>query len=144
MNKLRLCFISALIVSGCAQGQLADPVVTQDERSTFEVADAGPPTALARDQVGVVSIAERSCDAWSCQIDEVCIGKGQLNPINPCQVCDPLQSRTRWSSRPDGVYCDDKRWCTGFSACSLGLCVGEPHCPENTFCSEPRRQCLPR
>ena len=44
-----------------------------------------------------------------CVIDSACYGDGQVNPLNPCQVCDP--SAVDWSDN-DGASCDDGLFCT--------------------------------
>ena len=52
-----------------------------------------------------------------CKIDNVCYVAGDSNPINPCEICDPTQSTSAWSS-DEGRACDDM---DGF-ACTQGVC----------------------
>ena len=40
-----------------------------------------------------------------CAIDGVCYPAGAIRPSNTCYVCDPVRSRTMWSSQADGTPC---------------------------------------
>jgi hypothetical protein len=62
---------------------------------------------------------------------------GETNPINRCQVCNPIQSRTTFSNQPDGTTCDDGRFCTVGDTCQGGFCQqGSPR-----DCSAAGNQC---
>ena len=57
-------------------------------------------------------------DAAFCVIDNACVAATTRNPLAPCQVCDPSQSQTAWSSAPAGTACADG---DGLS-CTQGAC----------------------
>jgi hypothetical protein len=66
------------------------------------------------------------CDSAiaGCFIDNACYVALQANPQNPCQVCDPTNSRTTWSPRPLGTLCSDGQFCTENDSCNgSGLCA---------------------
>lgn len=62
------------------------------------------------------------CGQDECEIGGQCYDDGQTNPANSCQVCDPGETRTAWSDRPDGASCDDGYSCTSGEVCAAGVC----------------------
>lgn len=54
-------------------------------------------SALAQDDVGA-SHEGICCGATCCLIEGMCLGTGQQNPRNPCEVCDPGQSAAAWTT----------------------------------------------
>ncbi len=54
-------------------------------------------------------------DVYVCLIDDTCYGGGQLNPNQPCQVCDPSTSKSDWTVRPPGAECEECSRCDGLS-----------------------------
>ncbi|MET0341108.1 MAG: hypothetical protein ABW252_08895 [Polyangiales bacterium] len=81
---------------------------------------------------GCASACDEAADACrsdvdGCAIDGVCLAAGAVEPGNPCRVCDPARSRTRFSDRPSGAACDDGAFCTDGDRCDAqGRCVGAP------------------
>ena len=77
-----------------------------------------------------------------CVIDSACYGDGQVNPLNPCQVCDPAAVAgdagvMDWSDN-DGVSCDDGIFCNGDDTCSGGTCsvnAGDPCADDGLYCN---------
>jgi hypothetical protein len=58
-----------------------------------------------------------------CRIDGACVADKEVNPANPCQVCNAAQAPTAWSARPNGTLCDaDGSGCTQNDACADGVC----------------------
>ncbi len=69
-----------------------------------------------------------------CIVAGVCYGNGQLDPINPCRVCDTAQSTTAFSDN-DGATCDDGMFCTVNDTCSGGSCSGSSRsCDDGVSC----------
>lgn len=54
-------------------------------------------SALAQDDVGAAHEGV-CCGATCCLIEGMCLGTGQQNPRNPCEVCDPGQSQAAWTT----------------------------------------------
>jgi len=61
--------------------------------------------------------------AGTCAIGGVCYDKGDTNPGNQCQVCDP-SSPGAWTNKANATPCSDGDPCTSGEACSGGACVG--------------------
>ncbi len=60
----------------------------------------------------------------SCRIAGLCYERGDLNPGNDCQECNPALSQTTWSARASGAGCaDDGIPCTLDQCNGLGACV---------------------
>jgi hypothetical protein len=60
-----------------------------------------------------------------CLIDGVCVATGDLNPANPCEVCESAVVLDAWAARPEGT-CDDGDPCTFDDACNKDICEGTP------------------
>lgn len=59
-----------------------------------------------------------------CRIGTACVAAGDVNPANPCLVCDPARSQTAWSGAV-GKSCSDGKSCTTGDQCdAAGACVG--------------------
>ena len=67
--------------------------------------------------------------AGTCKINGACYKAGDLNPANPCQVCDPTKGLNAWQSAADGFTCSDKDACTSGDKCSSGVCTSTPYDP---------------
>ena len=89
--------------------------------------------------------AGQICDASSgecalacagCLISDTCYGDGQVNPLNPCQVCTLAAAQSDWSAN-DGASCDDGLFCTDNDTCSAGACVGggDRECGDGVSCN---------
>lgn len=58
-----------------------------------------------------------------CVINKVCYASGKSNPGDPCQICDPGQSTSAWSTKANGAVCTaDGIHCTD-DTCQAGKCV---------------------
>jgi Beta-propeller repeat len=95
----------------------------------------------------IVTIKYFDCDG--CAIDGVCYPNGEVNPDNPCEICDIAVSEVSWSNL-DGVVCDDDEFCNGDDTCLGGLCsvhAGDPcdddglYCNGGEVCNEDTDQC---
>jgi len=95
----------------------------------------------------IVTIKYFDCDG--CAIDGVCYTNGEVNPDNPCEICDIAVSEVSWSDL-DGVVCDDGEFCNGDDTCMGGLCsvhAGDPcdddglYCNGIEVCNEDTNQC---
>lgn len=70
-----------------------------------------------------------------CLVSDDCIALGEVNPDNPCEVCDPTRAATGWSSN-DGAACDDGLFCTIDDSCSGRSCSGAPRvCEDGVACN---------
>ena len=57
-----------------------------------------------------------------CLLDGQCYQGGQINPENPCQMCDTTLNA--WMAYNEGQVCnDDGNACNGVSTCQQGICV---------------------
>ncbi|MBM4387749.1 MAG: hypothetical protein FJ088_08425, partial [Deltaproteobacteria bacterium] len=74
----------------------------------------------------------------SCLINGVCYLKGEENPANMCEWCQPENNKTAWSPRPDNAPCTDKNECTVNDKCLSGVCKpGNPmFCEDYNPCTE--------
>ncbi len=73
-------------------------------------------------------------EAGTCAIAGQCHVKGEVNPKNPCEWCDPSVVATAWSNRP--VVCDDLNPCTSSDVCKAGACGGVPYtCSDGRACT---------
>jgi len=61
----------------------------------------------------------------------MCLAAGETNPVNSCEVCDPVLSQSGWTAL-DGDPCEDGSSCTTGDACQQGVCVpGTSMCPDD-------------
>ena len=64
---------------------------------------------------------------FGCFIDGAFYPTGTANPSNTCQLCLPFQGGTAaWTTKGDGLGCDDGNACTAFDLCQGGVCIGTP------------------
>lgn len=74
-----------------------------------------------------------SCDG--CLISGECVGAGELNTENECEICDPGADIEDWTAR-DGTSCDDGKYCTISDTCDGRTCGGEPRaCDDDVSCN---------
>jgi len=72
----------------------------------------------------------------TCLIEGQCYGAGQGNPLEPCQVCNPVRDARDWSPRGP-VPCDDGDDCTLEDRCQEGSCVGVAiDCDDRNPCTD--------
>ena len=57
------------------------------------------------------------CDE-GCEIDSNCYVDGEVNPENPCQICDVAADDSGWSAVPVGTPCDYCLQCDADASCS--------------------------
>jgi hypothetical protein len=70
-----------------------------------------------------------------CFLGGECLAAGELNPDNPCQMCDPALDGAGWSSN-EGAACDDGLFCTTDDLCQAGACLGtERECEDGIECN---------
>ncbi|MBU1240859.1 hypothetical protein KJ865_14190, partial [Myxococcota bacterium] len=77
------------------------------------------------------------CADWcyGCVVNDVCYGDGQVNPANPCLICDLAADPLAWSLN-DGVACDDGLACTIGDICLGGTCDSSPlNCDDSVACN---------
>jgi hypothetical protein len=94
--------------------------VNGDTFNDFAISAAGA-TAQTRLTAGRVFVFH---GGDGCTISSVSVGRGDQNPANPCEVCDPNVSATAWSPAPNGIVCDDSDACTQADSCQAGVCTG--------------------
>jgi len=72
--------------------------------------------------------------ATGCAIGAVCFQPDAVKPGNSCEVCDPAQSITSWST-PADQSCNDANLCTYNDKCVNGTCSGTPASCEDDACA---------
>ncbi len=88
------------------------------------------------------SDTDTDADCDGCLIDSICYPPGETNSLNICQICDPAEKASAWSSN-DGVSCeDDGSYCTGQEICVGETCQsdGDP-CSADEVCFEDEDRC---
>ncbi|MEZ4256294.1 MAG: hypothetical protein R3A78_11405 [Polyangiales bacterium] len=71
-----------------------------------------------------------------CLIGGACKNANAANPANSCQFCDPAQSTSAYSVRPDTTSCDDGLYCTVSDSCTSGTCGGVARvCDDSLACT---------
>ncbi len=90
---------------------------------------------------------ENSLSDDACQIDGMCVAAGARNPLNPCELCDPILSQSAWSPVPAGASCSDGSFCNVQTCDGAGACEAAPRdcddergCTTDT-CDEASRRC---
>lgn len=86
-----------------------------------------PCVTLACDGTGGCAVS--SVQTGFCYIEDACWSDGEVQPKDPCHVCDPSSSQTAWSALP----CDDQDPCTA-DTCDTGL--GCAHVPVEGPCED--------
>ncbi|MBW1873307.1 MAG: hypothetical protein JRJ19_14650, partial [Deltaproteobacteria bacterium] len=130
----------------------ADAMTLGDGSHTIrvEVADG---TTLVREDLSQLLIDEYTwtinvsgSGQGACMIDGECYSGGALNPINPCQECDPNSNQTAWTNN-DSNDCSDGSFCNGAETCLSGTCqAGLAPCSDDGLactatCDEGTQQC---
>jgi hypothetical protein len=69
-----------------------------------------------------------------CVIDGQCFQNGNINPQNPCQMCNSDASNWQWWSSPSGTVCGDDNQCAMSTCDGYGTCV-TVNKPDNTECT---------
>ncbi len=73
--------------------------------------------------------------AW-CSISKGCVRAGLPNPQGPCQVCDPNQSATDWTTLANSSACLDDDVCSAKEVCVDGSCKGSAKsCDDGDKCT---------
>ena len=117
----------------CDDGIACNGEATCDEASS--ACQAGTTTCTGGQVCDAVS-GDCVMGCSGCLIDGVCYGDGQVDPLDPCQVCDVSASRDTWSAN-DGASCDDGLFCTTGDVCSGGTCTGGAarECDDGVACN---------
>ena len=82
-------------------------------------------------------------DDDSCVIDGGLYSRGEPNPENECEACDPDFDQFSWNALADGTSCDlDGLFCTA-DTCTGGTCVagGDPCTDDCEQCNEDQDTC---
>jgi hypothetical protein len=66
-------------------------------------------------------------DATTCAIGGTCLAAGTTNPLNPCEICDPVRAPRAWTTHPDGTSC-------GEPSCSAGTLTAASFCSAAGVC----------
>jgi hypothetical protein len=137
----------------CAGGERAcdDGVACNGVETCDEDDDACEPGVGPCGPHELCDVTEDACvlTCTGCAIAGSCYGADQVNPANPCQVCDPLLDPTGWTGR-QGEPCDDGLFCTVNDRCNAGVCRGNARscddgiaCNDLESCDEDYDTCLP-
>lgn len=77
----------------------------------------------------------------SCVINGTCVANGEMNPSNPCEVCNSALDNRDWSNN-DGASCESDDLCIINSECRSRACSGgEPRCPDDGFACNGTESC---
>ncbi len=90
-------------------------------------AEGMPCVTLACDGAGGCVVSE--VQAGFCYLEDACWTDGEVQPEDPCHVCDPSSSQTDWSA----PACDDQDPCTA-DTCDPG--TGCVHAPADGPCED--------
>lgn len=104
----------------CDDGIACNGMASCDE--DMDACLPGTPTCSGG-QVCDAITGECVLECSGCLIDGSCYGDGQVDPLDPCRVCDVSSSRSSWSAN-DGAACDDGLFCTVTDVCAGGACTG--------------------
>jgi len=99
-------------------------------------------------QCQVVVCADAYCDdaggciyddieeGW-CLVAETCYQAGEQSTSDPCRMCDPEQSQTKFSDADTGTTCEDGNVCTENDFCDSGDCLAgsPPTCADGIQCT---------
>ncbi|MGE0872297.1 MAG: glycine-rich protein [Kofleriaceae bacterium] len=114
--------VCAGVARDCSDGVACNGAETCDE--TADRCAAGTSTC---DEGSLCDFEADACipsvACPGCTIDGTCYGQGQVDPNNPCLVCDTAQSTTAFVNH-DGATCDDGLFCTTGDVCGGGTCAG--------------------
>ena len=75
-----------------------------------------------------------------CKIGKACVGEGEPNGANPCEICNPDVNPNGWSVATN-TSCDDGFACTYGDSCKAGsggaVCSGQDYsCNDNLSCTQ--------
>ncbi len=134
------CTVDDICTSGTCSGiarNCGDGVACNGTESCDEATDTCDPGTTTCDPDEVCDTAHDACvlTCTGCVIAGVCYGNGQLDPVNPCQLCDTGRSTTAFSNNDD-ASCDDGLFCTDNDSCTAGSCAGTPRsCDDGVACN---------
>jgi hypothetical protein len=117
----------------------ADEIACNGVEACDEAGDACAPGAPTCDTNEICDLSQDECIAvcTGCVVSNLCYGDGQVDPANPCSVCDPAASTISWTNN-DGAACDDAVFCNGTDTCASGTCSvnsGDPCADDGIFCN---------
>lgn len=102
-----------------------DPTADQTAWSNNDGATCEDGDQLACTGVCFAGTCQSRARVDSCALDGACWNDGDINPANPCQMCDTTTPE-QWSGTAQGTVCDDGLSCTGNDACDgAGQCIGD-------------------
>jgi hypothetical protein len=122
------CTVDDICAAGTCAGQARDcddGIACNGVAMCNEAMSACEPGAPACSGGQICDAITGECvsDCSGCEIDGACYGDQQVDPLDPCHVCDVATSRSAWSDN-DGATCDDGLFCTTGESCSAGTCGG--------------------
>jgi hypothetical protein len=74
-----------------------------------------------------------NCDEFTCEIEGNCYADGEISPFDMCSHCDRTFSKTSWTVRPDGSYCEASAGIPGSGICRKGVCGGFGNCDTRAY-----------
>ncbi|MFT5432184.1 MAG: hypothetical protein ACI9OJ_002882 [Myxococcota bacterium] len=87
------------------------------------------------DSCGGTGDCVNAVQSGKCLINSECYANGDVNPANPCQVCNGTFSK-QWSPIASGTVCSDGNTCTFNDSCQFGSCNGTPYqCNDGKPCT---------
>jgi len=119
----------------CGEDHLCHPSFRQDcddGLSCTKDSCGGPGQCINTPDPGSCALLVKQSGTSEMQ----CFSKGDPNPDDPCQQCDPDQDPNKWSDA-SGAICDDKNPCTKDDRCKDGACQGTYFsCSDELVCTE--------
>jgi hypothetical protein len=144
-----VCTGSGTCTTGCAIGGAGYPAGATNSADVCQICNPALSTngwSAGTDNVvcGTGEICRGGACIAGCAIDGF-VSPGTLDPLNPCQSCNPKDSVTGYSPLPDGTACQDA---DGNVICKGGLCTtsctGNQTCPSaNDVCQTSTGICTP-
>ena len=135
--------IGMLVVSGCSD----DEDGTADSTDVGSDASSDMGTDVSSDMgtdASVDSLGDLSTDGSGdlaacegCWIGGSCYADEEVNPENPCEICDTSDNAENWADN-DGAECDDEVFCNGADTCLGGVCDGhdgDPCADDGDWCT---------
>jgi hypothetical protein len=128
---------AASVCAGATGSRCGDGIDCNGTETCDETANSCVPGATTCGPSEICDVATDTCVATctGCFIGGACVGAGQRNPSNQCEVCDPTVSTSAYVTN-DGASCDDGMFCTNGDVCTGSTCGGTARsCSDGIACN---------
>ncbi len=115
-------------ISRCAPEEEAADAISGCVTSPRPIDDDGLACTVGSCDAATGEVTHTLADD-SCVVDGVCLSAGNGHPSNPCLVCigaaQTSPEEAGFRTEPNGLACDDGRYCTVGDSCVDGRCRGQ-------------------